>query len=145
MRRQVSVNHVDEGLTVQHYARCMRRLWLTILAIVALTASGFVSAVAAQSCPMLNGAASMQDCSSMDSMQMNGVQGAPKKHAPASNSDKMSGCYLGQACRSAPVVTPTLEPLRISVVAIVQPRLQIDTPAPATGSVRDFWRPPRSI
>lgn len=81
----------------------------------------------------------------MDGMQMNDMKNAPQKHVPASNSEKMDGCYLGQACRSVPIVTATLEPLRISLSLVQQPRLLIDAPAPATGSVRDLWRPPRSI
>lgn len=123
----------------------MRRLWFTILTIVALAAGGFSAAMAAQSCPILNDVSSMEDCGSMDSMAMNGVKNAPQKHLPTSKPDKMAGCYLGQACRTVHVVTPALEPLRISHGVTMQPRVLIDTPAPATGAVRDFWRPPRSI
>jgi hypothetical protein len=145
MWQVASIRRVDEVLIPRHYHSIMRRLWFTILTIIALAVSGFTSAVAAQSCPVLTGDKSMQDCGSTDGMQMSGMKSAPQKQMPASNSDKMAGCYLGQACRSVPVVTPTLEPLRISLGVVMQPQLLINTPAPATGSVRDFWRPPRSI
>jgi len=128
-----------------HDDPAMRRIWFTILTIAALTVSGIASAVAAQSCPMLNAAASMQDCGSMDGMEMRSSKNAPQKHMPASDADKMAGCYMGQACRSVPAITPTPASLRITPVAIQQLRLLIDTPAPATGAVRDCWRPPRSI
>ena len=84
----------------------------------------------------------MQDC---DSMRMNDSNGPNQEQTPLRNPEKVTGCYLGQACRSAPVVIPTLEALGVSFGAVLQPRLLIDAPAPATGSVRDFWRPPRSI
>mgnify|MGYP000884496628 CR=1 FL=1 len=133
---------VDETHRFRHCISIMRRFWLTLLMFVALTASGFASAVAAQSCPFLNDRAPMHDC---DSMRMNDSNGSTQDQTPARNPEKMAVCYLGQACRSVPVVAPALEPLRVSFGVILQPRLLIDAPAPATGSVRDFWRPPRSI
>lgn len=116
----------------------MRRFWLTILLTVALAGGGFANALAAQACPMQAAATAMaaHDC----------CPDGPQKQSPANDtSKKMPGCFVGQACRSAPAVAPTLAPLRISAIEIPLTRPLLAYSAPASGPLQDFWRPPRSI
>jgi hypothetical protein len=115
----------------------MRRFWLTILMAFALTAGGYANAVAAQACPMEAPAASAHDCCPDDNKS---------RDVPADHSEKgMAGCVMGQACRTAPAVTPTLAPIQLSSVTIqVSPPVLVN-PAPARAPLSQHWRPPRFV
>jgi hypothetical protein len=114
----------------------MRRLWLTLLTAFALAASGLSSAFAAQDCAMRQAApvVSAHDCC---------PQGQSDDRQP--QTQKMDGCMIGMACRSAPAIAPTLEPIRLSSVAIFLSQPLLGEPAPPSGPLQELFRPPRNI
>jgi hypothetical protein len=115
----------------------MHRFWLTILMALALATGGFANAQMAFACPMQTTTVAVHDCC---------PDGSTHKQSPSDDgSKKMSGCFVGQACRSAPAVAPTMAPLRVSAIGIRMTRPLLDYSAPASGPLQELFRPPRSI
>ncbi len=137
-----SSRRVDEVSTHRHYHSLMRRLWLTILMAFALTLGGYANALAAQACPMEApreaAAVASHDCCPDDETSQGG--------APTEQSQKgMAGCVMGQACRTAPALTPSLAPIRLSSVTIPVSQPIVVNPAPARAPLSKHWRPPRLV
>ncbi|HCK85001.1 MAG TPA: hypothetical protein DHW63_10940 [Hyphomonadaceae bacterium] len=119
---------------ILHYLNRMRRVWLTILIAFAVAASGVASATAAQDCPM-RAAATAHDCC----LDNNGAdQDHPQQH-------KMDGCLMGMACRTTPAVTPTLEPVRLTLTMISSSQPIMSDVAKPSGPLEELFRPPRTI
>ncbi len=128
---------VDEVSTHRHYHGPMRRFWLTILMAFALVAGGYANALAAQACPMEAPAAASHDCC---------PDGDRSQDVPADQNQKgMAGCVMGQACRTAPALTPTLAPIRLASVVIPVSQPVVVNPAPARAPLSKHWRPPRFV
>ena len=109
----------------------MRRLWLTLMLALSLVASGFAGAAMAANCPMQ--AEAQHDCCPDD--------GAPD--APAQG--QMDGCVMGVACRSALSLAPSLNPVRLLATPIRLTEPVLGEPAPPSGPLVEFWRPPRTL
>ncbi|KAF0183399.1 MAG: hypothetical protein FD124_1039 [Alphaproteobacteria bacterium] len=115
----------------------MRHFWLTVLLTVTLVAGGFANALAAQACSMQPQATAAHDCCPDDDTS---------RQAPVDPSSKdMEGCLMGQACRTAPAVTPTVAPILLSSVIIPVAQPMTGNPAPARAPLSEHWRPPRSV
>ena len=118
----------------------MRQLWLTILLTVALVAGGYANALAAQACPMQSAAAQMaaHDCCPDGAGKQDDGQGQDHQKS-------MAGCVLGQPCRTAPAITPSMAPVELAaaVIKVSQPRLGDVAQPGLTGT--EFWRPPRTV
>jgi hypothetical protein len=115
----------------------MRRFWLTLLTAFALAASGFASAMAAEACPMMQGAAIQAE---HDCCPDNGAQ----KDQPKQQHD-MDGCMMGMACRTAPAVAPTFAPIALPNATILLSGSVLREPAELSGPLQQLFRPPRSI
>lgn len=117
----------------------MRRLWLTIVLTVVLAAGGFANALAAQACPMQSAPAQMaaHDCCPDGAGKQDDSQGQDHQKS-------MAGCVLGQSCRTAPAIAPSLAPVALPTAAIKmsQPRLGVLAALGLTSM--EFWRPPRT-
>jgi hypothetical protein len=117
----------------------MRQFGLSMLMVIALAASGVANAMSYVDCPMLAVAAGQVSASSHDCCP-EGAPATPSDEAPA----KMTGCLVGQACRSAPAITPSLAPLRVAAPALQTKVALITDPALASRAPDAFWRPPRT-
>ena len=109
----------------------MHRVWLTLLVAFTMLTSGLTAAVASPACPM-HGAAGLHDC-----CDKHGDKGTPAKG--------IDGCMMGQACRAAPPVMPTVEPIRLSLPVIFVDRPTVQSEAPPSTVPNAFWRPPRTV
>ncbi|MBX9745581.1 MAG: hypothetical protein K2X34_01685 [Hyphomonadaceae bacterium] len=121
------------------YGWLMRQVWLSALMVIALAASGVANAMSYVDCPLLAAAVGQASASSHDCCP-DGAPTAPGDQAPA----KMTGCFVGQACRTAPAITPSLAPLRIIAPALRTKVALITDPALASRAPDAFWRPPRT-
>lgn len=135
-RRAVRV-FVDDLATNMHYLNRMRRMWLTVLTAFALVASGVANAQAAPLCPMQAAASgAAHDCCDDE-----GPMGAPNEDS----SEKMTGCVVGMACRTAPAVAPALAPMRMPATALIISESILGEQAPPGGPLQELFRPPRTI
>ncbi len=57
----------------------------------------------------------------------------------------MDGCLMGMACRTAPVVAPSVAPILLPAAALVLNAPILTAPAAANGPLQELFRPPRSI
>ena len=118
----------------------MHRILLNLLVVLSLAIGGFANASAAQDCRYLKAVAGVHDCcpNGVDMpMKVDGSHHAPMK--------KGADCLLGQACRTAIAVSPSLPQLQSHTLVVdsLLVLLRDDRPAPSTANA--FWRPPRVI
>lgn len=67
-----------------------------------------------------------------------------QKDQPQQQHD-MDGCMMGMACRTAPAVAPTLEPIALVNAAVIMSRPTLSEPAKPSGPLQQLFRPPRTI
>jgi hypothetical protein len=70
--------------------------------------------------------------------------GGADKHQPQQQHD-MDGCMMGMACRTAPVVAPTLAPIALTNATFLVSQPILSEPAIPSGPLQQLFRPPRSI
>jgi hypothetical protein len=124
-----------------HDFKIMRRLWLTLLLALSVAFGAVASASAAQNCPFKTAPAATHDCC---------PDGAPnaamgKMSDGDHHSKKPADCQLGQACRGAVAVAPSLPLLGSAPIerAAAAPILTVVQHVPAVSLA--FWRPPRIV
>jgi hypothetical protein len=111
----------------------MRRVLFTMLLAFALGAGGVANAAATLACPMQTGASAAHDC-------------CDENGAPAQQDDnKMAGCFVGMACRTAPALTSVPAPIAAPLAALPAGYIELSQLAPASGPLQDLFRPPRTI
>lgn len=118
----------------------MRQVWLSALMVIALAASGVANAMSFADCPMLAAAAEQASASAHDCCP-DQAPSAPDEQ-PA---DKMAGCFAGQACRTAPALTPALAHIRVAQPVLRTQTLLVSDPDLASRAPDGLWRPPRTI
>lgn len=122
------------------YDGAMRQLGLSMLMVIALAVSGVANAMSFADCPMASAQAAGAAVPGHDCCP-DGAPGAPGDETPT----KMTGCFVGQACRTAPALVPKAAPLRVSAPPL-QARLTLEwDPVLASRAPDAFWRPPRTI
>lgn len=128
---------VDVMFSFLHDFKIMRRLWLTLLLALSVAFGAVASASAAQNCPFKSASATTHDCC---------PDGATGKMSDGDHhSKKPADCQLGQACRGAVAVAPSLPLLGSAPIerAAAAPILTAVQHVPAVSLA--FWRPPRIV
>ena len=118
----------------------MRRLWLSLLMVIALASGGVANAVVMADCPMLAQASAQPEMGGHDCCP-DDAPAAPDQQ-PAK---KMSDCAMAQACRAGPAMAPSIEPVSFIVTAIVVREPVMSDKSMISRAPDEFWRPPRTI
>jgi hypothetical protein len=128
---------IDGKSSIPHHNGQMRRLWLTLLLAFSLAFGGVASAWAAQDCPYNKAAAGMHACCPDGQMQQKSNSGHPAK--------KAADCTVGQACRAAIAVAPTLPTLKVAAISPADPVIGMSDAGHRLPPSFSFWRPPRAV
>jgi len=94
----------------------MRQRWFTVLLVASLVVTGTASAWAAQACLYKAAPAASHDCCPQP----------PSAPDDTSDHGKKMDCRLGQACRSAPAVTPQLPVFATAIARMFEQPLALD-------------------
>lgn len=128
------------------YDGAMRKLGLSLLMVIALAVSGVANAMSAADCPM---ASAQVGSAQMGASALDGQHDCCPDRAPEAPGDeapaKMTGCFVGQACRTAPAVTPSFAPIAFPNATILVSAPAAFEPADLSGPLQQLFRPPRSI
>jgi hypothetical protein len=95
--------------------------------------------MAAHGCPMKASAvtaASAHDCC---------PDHQPDEAPDDQSQHDMDGCMMGVSCRSGPIVTPSLAPIRLPTVVLSLKAPILGEPVPPSGPLQELFRPPRTI
>lgn len=131
---------VDELATCNHYTIRMRRLWLSVVMVIAFATGGVADALAWTDCPMLGRGAEQLTVSGHECCPDEGGSSAPDEQP-----SKMGGCVMGPGCRTAPAMTPTVEPIRTALPLPKSSGEIVSDTSVASRAPEEFWRPPRTI
>jgi hypothetical protein len=136
-----TVRRVDDVSTIAHYAGVMRRFWLSLLMVIALASGGVANAMVMADCPMLAQVSAQPEMGAGHDCCPDDAPAAPDDQ-PAK---KMGDCAMAQACRVAPALTPSIEPVSFIVTAIVVREPVMSDKSMISRAPDEFWRPPRTI
>ena len=119
----------------------MRRLWLSLLMVIALASGGVANAMVMADCPMLAQASAQHEMGAGHDCCPDDAPAAPDEQ-PAK---KMGDCAMAQACRAGPAMAPAIEPVSFIFTAIVVREPGMCDKSRIPRSPDEFWRPPRTI
>ena len=119
----------------------MRRLWLSLLMVIALASGGVANAMVMADCPMLAQASAQHEMGAGHDCCPDEAPAAPDEQ-PAK---KMGDCAMAQACRAGPAMAPSIEPVSFIVTAIVVREPVMSDKSMISRAPDEFWRPPRTI